>query len=98
MRVLVSGATGFIGGHLVERLVADGHEVSALVRTPAKAARLRELGVELLECDLSIFQELDRELPEADVVVHLAGVVKAPDADGYEAVNYGAVVDLLGCL
>lgn len=98
MRYLVTGATGFIGGHLVERLVRGGHEVTALVRSPGKAARLRELGVHELEGDMSVFAEVDRELPEVDVVVHLAGLTKARDAATYEAVNYGAVVDLLGCL
>ncbi len=98
MRYLVTGATGFIGSHLVERLVRNGDSVVALVRSPHKATRLVELGVQQLEGDLSVFAEVDRELPEVDVVVHLAGLVKAPDAATYEAVNYGAVVDLLSCL
>ena len=40
MRALVTGGTGFIGGHLVETLVRRGDEVTALVRSPAKAARI----------------------------------------------------------
>lgn len=95
MRFLITGATGFIGGHLVERLVADGHEVRALVRTPAKATRLRALGVTMIPGDLSFFASPDRPLEEVDVVVHLAGVVTARDPDQYQAINFTAVVDLM---
>jgi uncharacterized protein YbjT (DUF2867 family) len=52
MRVLVTGATGFIGCRLTRRLLADGHEVRALVRDPARAADLERAGAELFEADL----------------------------------------------
>ena len=44
MRAFVTGATGFIGGRLAERLRERGDDVVALVRSLAKAGRLRELG------------------------------------------------------
>lgn len=56
MRVFVTGATGALGRHLVPRLVAAGHEVTASTRTPAKAAQLREAGAEPVVVD-----GLDRE-------------------------------------
>ena len=95
MRIFVTGATGFIGGHLTERLVTDGHHVTALVRSPHKADRLRDLGVSLVSGDLSVFADPDFILDPHDVVVHLAGVVSAPDDATYEAINYGAVADLV---
>src|SRR6266536_3265269 len=52
MKAFVTGATGFIGGHLAERLHARGDEVVALVRSPDKATKLRELGCDLVEGDL----------------------------------------------
>jgi 2-alkyl-3-oxoalkanoate reductase len=51
MRVLVAGAAGAIGGRLIPRLVAAGHEVTATTRTAAKAERLRRLGAEPLVVD-----------------------------------------------
>jgi nucleoside-diphosphate-sugar epimerase len=49
----VTGGSGFIGGRLIERLRADGHEVRALARSPAAAERVRERGGEPVEGDLA---------------------------------------------
>jgi nucleoside-diphosphate-sugar epimerase len=72
MRVFVTGATGALGGHLVPRLVAAGHEVTATTRAPGKAARLRAAGAEPVVLD-----GLDREAVIAavraaapEVIVH----------------------------
>jgi len=53
MHVLVSGATGFLGGHLVERLVSRGDKVRALVRRSSDTSLLRSLGVEMAEGDVT---------------------------------------------
>lgn len=97
MRCFVTGATGFIGQHLCQALCAAGHDVTALVRSPKKAKSLPET-VTLHAGDLSLFRDADAVLPEADVVIHLAGVVSAPSPAEYEAINYDAVRDLLECL
>lgn len=52
MRVFVAGATGVIGVRLVPRLVAAGHEVAGMTRSPDKAARLRALGAAPIVCDV----------------------------------------------
>ncbi len=46
MRVFVAGAAGVIGQQLLPELVAQGHQVTAATRNPAKTGRLRELGAE----------------------------------------------------
>jgi uncharacterized protein YbjT (DUF2867 family) len=46
VKVFLLGGTGAIGGHALPTLVAAGHEVSALVGTPEKAAAVREQGTE----------------------------------------------------
>jgi nucleoside-diphosphate-sugar epimerase len=97
MRVLVTGATGFIGRHLCRRLAERGDAVLALVRSKRKASALAP-GVEVLEGDLSLFADPGLVLPPCDVVVHLAGVVAADRPDEYEAINFGAVKDLVACL
>jgi 2-alkyl-3-oxoalkanoate reductase len=56
MRIFVAGATGALGRHLIPRLVAVGHEVTATTRTPGKLAQLREAGAEP-----AVVDGLDRE-------------------------------------
>ena len=57
MRVLVTGATGFLGSHTVRALRRNGHDVRAMVRTPAKAedlfARMAVDGVEIVTGDIT---------------------------------------------
>jgi nucleoside-diphosphate-sugar epimerase len=52
VRIFVAGASGVIGVRLVPLLVADGHAVRGLTRSPGKAALLRELGAEPVVCDV----------------------------------------------
>jgi uncharacterized protein YbjT (DUF2867 family) len=72
VRVLVTGATGYIGGRLVPRLVEAGHEVRVIVRRPE---RLRDVpwaaDVEVVEGDLTDAAAVDRATREVDVVYYL---------------------------
>jgi len=72
MKVFVAGATGAIGARLVPQLVADGHEVTAMTRTPDKQPALRALGAEPVLADgldaRSVMEAVGRAEPE--VVVH----------------------------
>ena len=70
MRVFVTGATGALGQHLVPRLVAAGHQVTATTTTPGKVARLREAGAEPVVLD-----GLDREAVIAAVLAAAPEVI-----------------------
>ena len=76
MRVLVTGANGFLGRHVIGELLARGIEVRAMVRP---AARLEALGwspsVEVFRADLRTSRDLARAFEGVDVLVHLAAVV-----------------------
>ncbi len=74
MRVLVTGATGFIGGRLTERLLEQGDTVRMLVRRPDAARRLLALGAEVSLGDLTDPASLARAVAEIDVVYHCAGL------------------------
>ena len=71
-RVVVTGAGGFVGAHLVERFARDGWDVVALVRPNGSALRPRET-VRIVETDLARPDALLGVLRAGDVVVHLAG-------------------------
>jgi nucleoside-diphosphate-sugar epimerase len=76
VRAFVTGGTGFIGGRLIGRLRERGDEVVALVRSPDKAARLRDLGCELVEGDLSSKDAIKRGMEGCDAAFHVAAVYK----------------------
>ena len=95
MRALVTGATGFVGGHLVDRLLAQGDQVTALVRSPAKAARLAELGVRLEPGDLHGMHALARAAEAQDVIYHVAGAVAAKDEAAYLQGNRDGTLNMV---
>jgi nucleoside-diphosphate-sugar epimerase len=72
MRVFVAGATGFIGSELVRRLVAAGHEVTGLVRTPERARVLEALGASAIVGDVRDPAVLRKGVRDVDAVADLA--------------------------
>src|SRR3954464_13953538 len=76
MRAFVTGGTGFIGGRVVRRLRERGDGVVALVRSPARATDLAELGCELVEGDLTSADAIRRGVQSCDAVFHIAAVYK----------------------
>lgn len=77
MNVLVTGATGFVGGHLVDRLLERGDTVTALVRSPARASSLAQRGVRLVVGDLAATEALAGAVRGQQVVYHVAAMLGA---------------------
>jgi nucleoside-diphosphate-sugar epimerase len=72
MHVFLLGGTGFIGRHILQRLVEAGHEVIGLARSEASAARLSSAGATPLLGDLRAAGEWADKLPPVDAVIHAA--------------------------
>ncbi len=86
--ILVTGATGFIGGHLARRLVQEGARVRALVRSPHKAAPLADLGVEIIPGDITDPEAVRAATRGASIVYHAAAWAdEQGDRDAVWAVN-----------
>ncbi len=98
MKVLVTGANGFLGRHVVAALLARGHRVRALVRP---AARIEALGwpasVEVVRADLRTAQTLEAAFEGVEVLVHLAASV-AGGEDAQFASTVGGTERLLGAM
>jgi len=92
--ILVTGATGFIGSHLVERLVAQGRPLRGLVRRSSTAGKLPPQ-IELAHGDLESGVGLAEALRGVDMVIHLAGVTKARTAAEYDRGNAVATANLM---
>ncbi|MBI3243432.1 MAG: NAD-dependent epimerase/dehydratase family protein [Chloroflexi bacterium] len=89
MKIFVTGGNGFIGSHLVPKLVERGHSVTCLVRDPAKAGKLAQEGVTLAKGDVTDRASLREPMRGAEVVFHLAGwyVLGNIDKANMQAIN-----------
>jgi len=74
--ILVTGATGFVGSHLVKRLRKEGLKVRAVTRTPAKAQSLADLGAEVVPGEIDDPASLEAAAQGCDRVIHLVGIIQ----------------------
>lgn len=81
-KMLVTGATGYVGGWLVEHLAGRGYAVRALVRDVGKAERLEKLGVEIAEGDLRDAPSLARAVEGVRGVFHIAAIFRQAGLPG----------------
>jgi nucleoside-diphosphate-sugar epimerase len=96
VKYFVTGATGFIGGRLTEQLINDGHEVIALVRTPAKAQHLEAMGVTLAEGDITEKDTMRDPMRGVDGVFHMAAWYKVGvQSDLAEKINVDGTRNVL---
>jgi len=95
MKVLVTGATGFVGSHLAETLVRQGAEVTALVRSPGKARLLGELGVRQVQGSLGDREALLAAARGQDAIFHVAGLVAARDESEFLSANRDGTTNLI---
>jgi len=95
--ILLTGGTGFVGGHVLERLRADGVPVRCVVRP--KAGRALDAGslgaTEVVAGDLYTGEGLEEALASVETVIHLAGVTKALRPEGFYDGNVRATTNLL---
>src|SRR5579883_3226491 len=81
MKYFLTGATGFVGSHVAQLLIADGHQVVAVVRDPAKARDLAHLGVALHQGYVTEKESLRAPMTGVDGVFHIAGWYKIGTRD-----------------
>lgn len=101
MKILVTGATGFIGWKLAGRLLSEGHEVSALVRKSSKKQKLIDSGVLTVESDITDLAGFKKALRAVspDVVYHCAARVWDSDEEALFRDNaQGTLTVCRGCL
>ncbi|MGH7083091.1 MAG: NAD-dependent epimerase/dehydratase family protein [Acetobacteraceae bacterium] len=94
----VTGATGFLGRYIVRALAVAGWRVRILARRSASHPQLAGLGIEAVSGDLSDRKALHALLAGADAVVHAAGLIKAPSAAAFHAVNVAGTANLAAAI
>jgi len=94
-RVLVTGGTGFIGSHLVERLLQNGYDVTCLARDLRHPRWLEGMEVRLTQGDCTRPESLVAAVQGVSLIFHCAGLTKAKHARDYYVVNHLGTKNLL---
>jgi uncharacterized protein YbjT (DUF2867 family) len=87
--ILVTGGTGFVGGHVVHALRQADTPVRCLVRDPRRAEKLERLGCELTEGDMTEPNTLRRGVEGVEVVVHLVAIRQGKEAQFDRVMSQG---------
>ncbi len=95
MKALVTGATGFVGSHLVDKLIEKNYEVYCLKRKTSSTKWLDGKNVKYVDGDLFSNEALESCIKEMDYVFHVAGVVKAKNKEGFYHGNSDSTKNLL---
>ena len=78
MRIVVVGATGVLGRHVVSRLLERGHQVRAVVRRPKQAAKLQQMGVEAMLGDILDAASMNSAVTGCKAALNLATAIPKP--------------------
>lgn len=96
LSVLLTGATGFVGGYVARRAVEHGHRVRALVRRREAADELAKQGVEVVVGDITRPQSLEGAADGCDAVIHLVGIIREkPPVATFDGVHTRGTIRVL---
>jgi len=96
MRIFITGAEGFIGRHALIRLFADGHRLTAAIRSAQEEKRLQTLGIETVRGNLNEEIDLNVALSGHDAVVHCAAYVRLWGSPAlFQVINIGLTKKLI---
>jgi NADH dehydrogenase len=96
LSVLLTGATGFVGGYVAQRAVERGHRLRALVRKGDAAEELAKQGVEVVEGDITQPQSLEGAADGCEAVMHLVGIIREkPPVTTFDGVHTRGTIRVL---
>lgn len=95
MKVLITGATGFVGSHVADILSSKGYQIRCIVRKTSNTRWVINKNYELIEASLDDSESLIKAVKGVDYIYHIAGLISAKNLDGYMRGNRDATRNLL---
>src|SRR6478735_601823 len=95
-RVLITGASGFLGYHIIQAAIGKGLDVFAAIRKRSSIKHLEALQIQYLFLDYDDVEDISRQLAEnkIDYIIHAAGDTKAISQQAYDHVNATYTINL----
>jgi dihydroflavonol-4-reductase len=99
MKILVTGGTGFVGSHLVDRFLEKGYDVRCFIRKSSNLRWLKDPKLEFVSGSFFDEESLKKAVTDVDYIYHIAGAVMAKTAQGYFNSNHIGTKNLIeACL
>ena len=99
IKALVTGGTGFVGGHLVEYLIRQNVSVRCLIRKTSNTKWLKDFPVEYVTTSLLDVESLAEAVKDVDYIFHIGGLTKAKKNKDFYTINYSGTENLsYGCI
>lgn len=95
LKILLTGATGFIGSHIAEGLVREGYDVVCLARRTSDLSYIKDLKTEIRLGSLGDVDSIKEVIKDVDIIIHNAGLTKALNKEDYFKVNCLCTKNLL---
>lgn len=93
--VFITGASGFVGGHLVDYLLEKGNKVRCLVRSESAGKSLSAKGVEVVIGDVTVPETMEGKIGNDDFVVHLVGIIAEKGGITFESVHCNGTANIV---
>ncbi len=93
--IFIAGATGFVGGHLVDDLRSKGYRLKCLVRSERKGQQLAAKGIEVVRGDITDPRTMEGVLGPDDFVVHLVGIIEEKKGVTFQRVHVEGTANLV---
>ena len=94
-KILITGANGFVGSHIAERLVSKNYSVRCLVRKTSDLKWVKNLPLEFCYGDITEPEALEQAVKDIDIIFHSAGVVRVSKTENYYKVNHIGTKNLI---
>ena len=94
--ILITGGTGFVGSHLIKRLIDEGHEVRCVIREDSKKIdRIKGLGAEIVHGDVTDADSLIDACKGIDTIVHLVGIIQEEKGMTFQSIHVDGTRNLV---
>jgi len=93
--IFIAGASGFVGGHLIDALLKSGYKLRCLARSETVEKAFKEKGIEVVSGDITIPETLEGALNNVDFVVHLVGIIEEKGSTTFQGVHVDGTKNLI---